>query len=130
MTVDGAVRPFDPPVMPRSPGWLPTLLGLCLGALLSVTCGPPGPPGGDCRFDPHCPGGVGAYCDNDGECGSGHCCDKKECDGGMCTFECDDDHECPQGLLCEHGVCFYACSTAADCASGQKCKHDGVCEWD
>lgn len=110
--------------------WQASLLGLALGALLSITCAPPGPPGGDCRFNPHCAGGVGGFCDKDVECASGHCCTNKACDGGMCTFECDADSECPVGMLCDGGNCFYACDTAAECAAGQKCKGDGVCRWD
>lgn len=120
--------------MHRSLGWLGSLLGLSLGALLSVTCGPPVPPGGDCRYNPHCVpvgglGGLGAYCNHNADCGSGHCCEKNECDGGMCTYECKGDPDCPAGTLCEHGVCLYACAGEADCAPEQKCEHRGVCEW-
>jgi len=114
---------------PKLP-WHAPLLGFLLGAALSVTCAPPGPPGGDCRFNPNCPGGVGGFCDRDNECASGHCCDKKACDGGMCTYPCDSDPECPVGMLCDGGTCYFACDNVADCASGQHCKGDGVCRWD
>lgn len=110
--------------------WLASLLGLTLGALFSVTCGPPVPVGGDCRFDPNCPGGIGGFCDNNGDCLSGHCCKKNECADGMCTTKCDKDPDCPVGMLCEGGTCYFACDTVADCAQGQECKKSGVCQWD
>jgi hypothetical protein len=110
--------------------WLTSLLGLALGALVSVTCGPPGPVGGDCRFDPNCPGGIGGFCDSNQECGSGHCCKKNECADGMCTVKCDKDPDCPAGMLCESGTCYFSCDSEADCAVGQECKNRGVCYWD
>ena len=116
--------------MHRPLAWLRPLLGLTLGALLSVTCGPPGPPVGDCRYNPDCGGGLGGFCDRDSECGSGYCCERKECDHGMCTFDCDSDPECPAGMLCQHDTCFFSCNNHGDCARGQKCKHGRVCEWD
>ena len=96
------------------------------GAALGVACGPP-----DCRYDPNCGGGsIGAFCSNNAQCFDGYCCGKNECNGGMCTFQCDGDVECPAGMLCQHGACFFACANNADCLPDQKCKHDRVCEWD
>ncbi|HEY8379310.1 MAG TPA: hypothetical protein VIK91_22605 [Nannocystis sp.] len=117
--------------MDRSHRWLASLIGLSFGALLSVTCAPPPPPGTDCRFNPHCgSGAIGAYCEHDGQCASGYCCESDHCDGGMCTQRCDADPECPPGMLCEHGTCFFACDHHDDCAPGQKCEHGHrVCEW-
>jgi len=101
--------------------------GLALGA---ASCGPP--PIGDCRFDPNCgSGGIGAYCGRDSDCFDNHCCKKDECDGGMCSFECDNDGQCPRGMLCEHKTCFFVCGANGECGPGQECKHGGrVCEWD
>lgn len=120
--------------MKRLPNWL--ALGLCFGVLLNVTCGPPlPPPGADCRYNPNCNaagglGGVGAYCDHDNQCVSGHCCEKDECDGGMCTQGCNKDKDCPADMLCEHNECFWVCDHDSDCADGQNCVHGNrVCEW-
>lgn len=109
--------------------WLRSVLGLALGALLSVTCGPPGPPTGDCRYDPNCAGGLGGFCDKDKDCFSGHCCGKDSCAGGMCTYQCKVDANCPQGMLCDGGVCYFACSNPGDCSPGQDCTKEGVCHW-
>ena len=54
-------------------------------------------------------GGVGDFCSHDSERGSGHCCEKDECDGGMCTYDCKMDKDGPSDMLCEHGECFWAC---------------------
>jgi hypothetical protein len=49
----------------------------------------------------------------------------------MCSFECNNDGQCPQGMLCEHSTCFFTCGVNGECGPGQECKHDGrVCEWD
>ncbi len=109
--------------------WLPSLLGLTLGALLSVACGPPGPVGGSCRFDPNCAGGFGAFCGADPQCASGHCCTKDACNGGMCTVKCDNDAGCPAGMLCDGGTCYFGCNSVADCAAGQECTKQDVCHW-
>lgn len=120
--------------MKRLSTWLS--LGLCVGVFLSVTCGPPlPPPGTDCRHNPNCNaaggiGGIGAYCDVNSQCASGHCCEKNECDGGMCTQSCKKDDDCPVDMLCEHDECFWICDHDSDCAPGQNCAHDNrVCEW-
>jgi len=85
-----------------------------------------------CRFEPErCRRGrPGAFCDRDSDC-QGFCCkDDDNCDGGMCTFSCDRDDDCPPDMRCEHDMCFYACNSDDDCAPGQRCEHGNtVCEW-
>ncbi|MCA9717360.1 MAG: hypothetical protein H6713_41640 [Myxococcales bacterium] len=116
--------------MPRLPR---ILLGvasiLLIGGLLGAACGDPYT---DCRFDPHCgSGGIGSFCNNDAECFNSECCESDNCGGGMCTFRCDHDVDCPAEMLCEHGTCFFICNSDLDCANGQSCEHGNtVCEWD
>lgn len=65
------------------------------------------------------------------DCAEGICCDSDNCGGGMCTYSCDHDEDCPPTMACEHHVCVYMCDSDADCASGWECEHDNtVCEWD
>jgi hypothetical protein len=120
------------PIMSRLPRALLSFALLFLaGGSLGVACGSPLT---DCQLDPLCgSGGVGSYCNDDRDCayGGGHCCESKNCDRGMCTYECSDDRDCPSEMRCEHSVCFYACLDDRDCAAGQRCEHgDTVCEWD
>ena len=100
-----------------------------IGGLLGAACGDPYT---DCRFDPHCgSGGIGSFCNNDAECFNSECCESDNCGGGMCTFRCDHDVDCPAEMLCEHGTCFFICNSDLDCANGQSCEHGNtVCEWD
>ena len=59
------------------------------------------------------------------------CTDDKNCGGGMCTLECDNDSDCPSDMLCEHDVCFYMCDSDADCAPEMSCEHGNtICEYD
>jgi hypothetical protein len=85
-----------------------------------------------CRFDPaSCTNGeAGAFCLTDHDC-IGICCTaRSNCAGGMCTYACRDDRDCPLNMACEHDVCFYRCEYDTDCAFGQSCEHDNtVCEW-
>ncbi len=84
-----------------------------------------------CRFEPaFCEDGrAGAFCNNDRDC-RGTCCTTGNCGGGMCTYSCFDDRDCPSDMGCEHNVCFYYCRYDDDCAVGQRCEHDNtVCEW-
>lgn len=97
--------------------------------LLALTaCGD----GDDCRFDPLCPGGnVGASCEEDRNCAAGFCCDTGNCGGGMCTFPCDDDDDCPSDMSCAHDVCFFRCGSDRDCADGMSCEHGHtIREWE
>lgn len=117
----------------RRPGLgLPgTLASLLLGAVLGVACGPP--PGASCRLNPLCgTGDLGATCNGNGDCRSNHCCDKKECDGGTCTYKCDgkNDAPCPGGMSCHGGECYFGCAVDLDCANGQRCKDGNYCSWD
>ena len=108
-------------------GTLRTLAALTsLFALLAVAgCAP-----AHCRYDPGCGGGVGATCDNDSQCATGWCCDSGNCGGGMCTYSCRDDLDCPSDMLCEHDTCFFNCASDEDCAVGMSCEHgQTICEW-
>ena len=83
-----------------------------------------------CRFDPGCGGGIGATCRSYDDCSDGFCCDSGNCGGGMCTYRCDVDADCPPEMACEHDVCFFTCRSDADCARGMSCEHGNtVCEW-
>lgn len=71
---------------------------------------------------------VGAPCSVHADCPTGTCCTSPPC-GGMCTYECRDDRDCPYGTLCEGGKCFWSCRSSYDCAPGYSCKHDHtVCQ--
>jgi hypothetical protein len=96
----------------------------------SSGCG--GPSSNKCRFHPEaCHGAAGALCESDHECGAGtYCCTENDCGGGMCTFDCDHDHDCPGDMLCDNNLCFYACDSDADCAPTMKCSHNDVCKYD
>lgn len=86
------------------------LRAFCPLAFLVVTltaCPPVGPNGRD----------VGAPCDSDRDC-TDQCAEQKEFDDGMCTIECDDDHDCPDGTVCilnGGGVCAISCDRDSDC---------------
>ena len=114
---------------PLRPG-LAALASLALGVALGIACAPP-IPGGPCRGNPFCDtGDLGAYCDNDGDCRSGRCCENDDCDGGMCTVPCGKKQACPAGLTCHAGNCHFGCDIDLDCADGQRCKDDKFCSWD
>lgn len=85
-----------------------------------------------CRFDPgECGGGIGGDCVFDEDCQDGFCCrEDSNCGGGMCTYACRSDADCPASMRCQHDICFFSCSIDDDCASGQRCEHDNtICEW-
>ena len=107
---------------------------VCVGA-----CGGDPSPyygGGDvnleCRESPaDCDGDVGGACGDDFDCFDGVCCSDKNCGGGMCTYLCDGDLDCPGGMACEHGYCFFECDGDGDCGPGQKCEHGKtICEYE
>jgi hypothetical protein len=109
-------------------GW-----ALCAATLIAG-CGDDDDPGpyDACRFEPEvCHGETGSFCDTDRDCYSGVCCtSESNCRGGMCTYSCRDDRDCPPDMACEHDVCFFRCSSDRDCAVGQSCEHGKtVCEW-
>ena len=86
-----------------------------------------------CRLNPElCYGYPGGFCEEELDCRPGTtCCTTDNCGGGMCTVECEDDRDCPIGMLCEHDVCFYTCESDRDCAEGMSCEHGNtICEWD
>ena len=85
-----------------------------------------------CRFEPdRCPSGEpGAECIDDRDCFGFCCTDGSNCRGGMCTYACQNNEDCPRDMACEHDMCFFACEFDEDCAVGQSCEHGNtVCEW-
>jgi hypothetical protein len=74
-------------------------------------------------------GDPGAPCEVHDDCESGFCCGSDHCGGGMCTYPCHDDRDCPPDMGCEHETCFFRCDGDRDCAPGETCEHgDTVCE--
>ncbi len=91
---------------------------------LLAACGDNGPPPG------YAAGAVGAGCAADTQCPGGYCCRSGVCGGGMCTYHCGNNAQCPPGTLCADGACFWACSSDANCAAGQVCRHARtVCQY-
>jgi hypothetical protein len=80
-----------------------------------------------CRLTPErCQGGPGGLCSDAWDCATELCCDLAECGGGMCTFACGGDTDCPSPMRCQLGYCFYDCTSAEDCADDMLCQ-EGVC---
>jgi len=92
--------------------------------------------GGDvdthCRENPgDCEGDVGGDCASTDDCSDGLCCRDKNCGGGMCTYSCGNNGDCPSSMLCEHGYCFFTCGADRNCGPGQSCEHgETVCEYE
>jgi hypothetical protein len=106
-----------------------TTATLALGLAVAGGCTPAS--SDQCRLYPEvCHGEAGSFCDSDYDC-IGICCKQaSNCGGGMCTFSCQNDLDCPMDMACEHRVCFYRCRMDSDCAVGQQCEHDNtICEW-
>jgi serine protease len=65
-------------------------------------------------------GGVGAPCDDNGDCGGGLYCEATF-DGGYCTTDCYEVEACPSGSTCfgfdDNGdqICFLDCAVDTDC---------------
>jgi len=121
-----------------STGWPGTLLVLLAGLFAVTTCGGREETwNGDrdialCGPDPRkCDDGlIGARCGVGDDCADGVCCLSDHCGGGMCTFLCGSQGDCPSGMACEGGFCFYSCTTDTNCGPGQKCEHDHtVCQY-
>lgn len=69
--------------------------------------------------------------------GDATCGDYGSCTCGLCSDGCDQDDDCPSGLICqpsvsalvtnacgaesEHGICAPECTADRDCAAGQAC---------
>lgn len=110
---------------------------ICVGALAATNCSDhqhlDDLASDDCREHPeNCDGGVGTLCIDDHDCIDPlFCCDdNNNCGDGMCTADCQDDHDCPSGMLCQHDMCFYTCESDADCAETMSCEHgETVCEY-
>ncbi len=67
-------------------------------------------------------GSLDAPCYTSYDCATGFCCTSPPCRGGMCTYPCRSDPDCPYGMRCDGGACFFACLYDSDCAWGQTCK--------
>ena len=65
---------------------------------------------------------LGGACYTSYDCGTGFCCTSPPCRGGMCTYACRSDIDCPYGTRCDGGACFVMCYYDTDCAWGQTCK--------
>lgn len=121
----------------RTPYLISWFGGTFITAMLIAMIGPTGCGGGassdKCRLYPEdCRGAAGTLCNDDRDCNGGlECCtDNNNCGGGMCTFECQDDRDCPIDMLCQHDLCFYACNSDDDCADSMSCEHGNtVCEY-
>jgi hypothetical protein len=94
-------------------------LGGMLACLTLLTaCGDDhGPPTGSTVLS------MGAVCYGPYQCATNYCCVSPPCGGGMCTYPCQRDADCPYGARCADNACFWACSTDAQCAPGWTCKH-------
>ena len=74
-------------------------------------------------------GSIGFECRFNDECGDGFCCGSSECAGGMCTYACNSDLDCPDDMGCDHGVCFFRCNSNAECPLPFNCVHGhSLCE--
>ena len=84
-----------------------------------------------CGVDPtRCEGLIGARCGVGDDCDDGVCCLNNDCGGGMCTYLCGQDPDCPPSMACHDGFCFYRCNADVDCGPGQTCEHDTtVCQY-
>ena len=65
---------------------------------------------------------MGGACYTVYDCATGYCCMGPPCHGGMCTYACRSDVDCPLGFGCDGGACFWNCRVDSDCAMGQTCK--------
>ena len=62
---------------------------------------------------------VGAACSGDGDCERRCVLGDSHYPGGMCTFACSTDADCPIGTSCiddEGGICAVNCVQPADCS--------------
>ena len=68
-----------------------------------------------------CPAGeTGEACTADGDCESSRCVTGGSFPGGLCTPECNNDSECPEGFSCvsrSSGICLKNCGSDAECES-------------
>jgi hypothetical protein len=65
---------------------------------------------------------MGGACYTVYDCATGYCCTSPPCRGGMCTYACRSDFDCPLGFGCDGGACFWNCRVDSECALGQTCK--------
>lgn len=67
-----------------------------------------------CDDDPH----IGAACEHDRHCEDGRCARGPDFPGGMCTYSCRDDRDCPSDWFCIEkagGVCAHGCDRSHQC---------------
>jgi hypothetical protein len=73
---------------------------------------------------------------NEGDVVGGPCTDFMDCapesycetggdfPGGVCTLDCRDDRDCPEGTACidkQGGICLLLCNFDSDCRQGYDC---------
>jgi hypothetical protein len=102
-----------------------------------------------CSETAHCPkglvcnGGRCIKCQNDGQCGSEHYCDRELCvplcrtdedcspKGRLCITGrckgCLEDNDCGTGRFCDNELCHNKCQIDQDCQANQICKENGRC---
>jgi hypothetical protein len=71
-----------------------------------------------CGDDDDRRGDLGAACADHRDCAD-RCVRGGDWPGGMCTYSCSDDRDCPGGTACiskEGGMCAVTCQVNADCA--------------
>jgi hypothetical protein len=92
--------------------------GFSLLLLLSMVASACGDDDGDHR------GSFGDGCADDRDCAE-RCVKGGDWPGGMCTYRCNEDRDCPPGTACvdkEGGVCAFTCSRSGDCPAGYGCR--------
>ncbi len=102
------------------------LTGVLASLVVLSACGDDhGPPPGPYGNGPYgnASQAVGAGCLGPYDCATSYCCVSPPCGGGMCTYPCQRDADCPYGTRCADNACFWACATDAQCGPGWTCKH-------
>jgi hypothetical protein len=71
-----------------------------------------------CGDDDDRRGNLGAACIDHRDCDE-RCVRGGDWPGGMCTYSCSDDRDCPSGTACvnkDGGICAVTCRSHSDCA--------------
>jgi len=98
-------------------GQLSVICAIWLAVGSYAGCSSDGPQGGNSPVIQ-----MGGACYSPYDCATGYCCTSPACRGGMCTYACRTDYDCPNGSRCDGGSCFWSCVSDAQCAWGQTCK--------